>query len=400
MTLADRSIEERWRVGSAVALTLLVQTAVSLQAASVPVMATAIAESRGWSVTWIALYPPILYFAAFIVSFRVPSLLQRLGGMGLALCCLAAGCVGLLALLPDSIALSAVAPLSLGLGYGAMTPASSHILGPRTSPNTAGLVMSIKQSGVPLGAVLAGAILPIFILHLGWQYALIALTLATGAVALVLLPSVAWLSGTEGAAKPVSYRPLEPVRRLFKVRGMMTLLFATLVFTAMQLCLRSFFTVYLVKDLGLNLATAGLAFGVSQAVGIFGQVGWATVSDRLLSPHTVMAIVGSLMTIAAVLTAVIGPGSSVFVVIGVAALFGISAAGFIPVVLGEVARHSPSGQVGAMTSGANLFVISGALLGPLVFGAVSSGLGYPAAFIALALCTLVGTVAVASRSGA
>jgi MFS family permease len=87
-------------------------------------------------------------------------------------------------------------------------------------------------------------------------------------------------------------------------------------------------------------------------------------------------------------------------VIGVAALFGISAAGFIPVVLGEVARHSPSGQVGAMTSGANLFVISGALLGPLVFGAVSSGLGYPAAFIALALCTLVGTVAVASRSGA
>jgi MFS family permease len=351
-------------------------------------------------VTWIALYPPILYFAAFIVSFRVPSLLQRLGGMGLALCCLAAGCVGLLALLPDSIALSAVAPLSLGLGYGAMTPASSHILGPRTSLNTAGLVMSIKQSGVPLGAVLAGAILPIFILHLGWQYALIALTLATGAVALVLLPSVAWLSGTEGAAKPVSYRPLEPVRRLFKVRGMMTLLFATLVFTAMQLCLRSFFTVYLVKDLGLNLATAGLAFGVSQAVGIFGQVGWATVSDRLLSPHTVMAIVGSLMTIAAVLTAVIGPGSSVFVVIGVAALFGISAAGFIPVVLGEVARHSPSGQVGAMTSGANLFVISGALLGPLVFGAVSSGLGYPAAFIALALCTLVGTVAVASRSGA
>ncbi len=85
----------------------------------------------------------------------------------------------------------------------------------------------------------------------------------------------------------------------------------------------------------------------------------------------------------------------------VAAVLGFSAAGFIPVILGEVARHSPPGQVGALTSGANVFVIAGAFFGPLAFGGIGSVLSYRAAFIALAVgaaITAVGLLTTARRA--
>ena len=54
----------------------------------------------------------------------------------------------------------AVAPLVIGLGYGPITPASSHILARTAPPSRMALTFSIKQTGVPAGAALAGAVLP------------------------------------------------------------------------------------------------------------------------------------------------------------------------------------------------------------------------------------------------
>jgi MFS family permease len=177
---------------------------------------------------------------------------------------------------------------------------------------------------------------------------------------------------------------------------MLRLLTAATTFTGAQLCLRSFFTVYLVQKGGMDFATAGLAFSLSQAAGIVGQVSWAVLSDRLLSSHVVMAIVGGVIATAALLTALITPDWPVTAVLVVAILFGGSAAGFVPVVLAEVARRSPAGQVGALTSGASLFLFSGVLLGPLVFGFVLSVAGYAAAFVTLAGFALAASAAAAA----
>ena len=69
-------------------------------------------------------------------------------------------------------------------------------------------------------------------------------------------------------------------------------------------------------------------------------------------------------------------------------LFGFTAAGFIPVLLGAVLASSPVDQAGALTSALNIFLIGGSLLGPLAFGGVAATFGYSAAFVALAaLCT-------------
>jgi MFS family permease len=381
-------------LSAAIAISLIVQTTISLNIASVPVLAPALAASRNWNVGLITFYAPLLCVAGLVSSFAVPKLLQMFGGMGLSLWCLASTAIGLLCLLLPSPFVVVAAPLVIGLGYGAMNPASSQILGPRTSPRTAGLVMSIKQTGVPLGGVAAGFLVPLIALHSGWHSAVLQLVLGSLVLLALCLPTIGWLNGPKAITAQPRYRPLEPLKQLLAIPRMKTLQVASMAFVAMQACLRSFFTVYLVDGLGFDLATAGLAFGMSQAAGIVGQIVWAAASDRLLSAHAVMGIIGVLMTAAAMLTAALTRQSSLYWILAVAMMYGVSAAGFIPVMLGEVARRVPAGQVGALTSGANLFLIAGILTGPLLFGAVVSQAGYPAAFIALAMCTMAASVLV------
>jgi len=55
----------------------------------------------------------------------------------------------------------------VGLGYGPTTPASSVMLVRAAPPALFSLTFSIKQTGVPAGGVLAGAIVPALILAVG-----------------------------------------------------------------------------------------------------------------------------------------------------------------------------------------------------------------------------------------
>jgi MFS family permease len=394
MRLATYAKSSRYEIPAAVAISLAVQTMISLYASGVPVLAPAIAADRGWNVTVIGLYPTVVFIVAILISFQVPDLLVRMGGMGLSLACIGVCAIGMLFLLSLHLALLLLAPILIGCATGAMNPASSQVLGPRTTARTVGLIMSIKQTGVPLGGVAAGALIPVLVLHSGWRLAAVEISVAGCMLVLVLLPTVRWLNG-DAAVKPAAYRPLDPLKQLFAIRGMPTILLASASFNAMQWCLRSFFTVYLVSHLRFGLVAAGVAFSTSQAAGMVGQIGWAAMSDRV-SVHLVMAMIGVLMSVAAFLTASMSPGWPLGAIAVVAAVYGLTAAGYFPVLLGEVARRAPPGQTGALTSGAQLLPLSGAIIGPLAFGGISSASNMPTAFVAAGVCTLLGTLLLAA----
>lgn len=50
---------------------------------------------------------------------------------------------------PSALPLLALAPIVVGLGYGAITPASSEVLARTARPRRMALVFSIKQTGAP-----------------------------------------------------------------------------------------------------------------------------------------------------------------------------------------------------------------------------------------------------------
>jgi|GEM_PF-1413380 len=394
MTTQSQVISRPWELAAALGATLLVQTAISLLIACVPVLAPEIATSRGWNVDLIAFYGPITYAVAFLISFRVPQLLNALGGFGLSLLCVALSATGLLFLLPGPLALAVAVPIAAGAATGAMNPASVEVLGPRTTPRNAAFILSIKQTGVPLGVMVAGAIAPALAVHSGWRTAIVYFAAASAILIAALAPLAGWLNGGPRPARTGSYRPFEPAKALLALPGMRAVALTGAVFCAMQVAFRSFFTVYLVRDLNMNLVTAGLAFSVSQIAGMAGQIGWAVVADRLLPIHQTLGAIGFLIGAAAMITAGLSDHTAAAWVVIVAIVYGATVAGFMPVLFGEVARKAPAGESGALTAGLNLFLIGGSILGPLIFGAVAYGFGYSVAFFVTGLGTFFAIVAV------
>jgi MFS family permease len=379
-----------------ITVTLFVQAVTSLLGAAIPVLAPDIAADRGWNATLIAFYPALVRLMAFITSFKVPHFLDRLGGMGLNLACICISAAGLLCALSPTPIIVILAPLAIGVATAAMNPASSQILASRTPVRMTGFVMALKQTGVPLGTALAGIILPIFVWRFQWQLTVTGLALISGVVAIALIPTSRWLNGSSspsaGPYKARPYKPFDPVKQLLAMRGMPQFLVASMAAGAAQSCLRAFYPVYLVKSVGLDLPTAGMIFGVSQVAGIFGQIVWASLSDRALRPHTTIGLLALTIAIASALSAILSPHWPLVEIAIIAVLFGFGAAGFMPVVLAEIARKAPSGQAGALTSGANVFLFAASGIGPLLYGWVAASLSYPAAFASLAAIAALGGV--------
>src|SRR4051794_27530936 len=286
----------------AIGLALCIQTGISFLAAIVPVIAVDIAESRQWDVNAIAVYLPLVYAAAFAVSFTIPRLLARWGAVPLGILCVGCAAWGELALLAPAWQMVLLTPLMIGLAIGGMNPVTSQILSPHASSRNAAGLTALKQTGVPLGAAAAGLLGPLLVNIWGWRGAVILIGVAMSLMAVSLLPIVRMTARTgRPVAQPVGV--LGPARALLAIPGMGALIAGGIAYVVAQFCQRSFFTVYLVRDVGLTLSLAGLAFTVSQLSGIIGQLFWAALSGRFMTSHTVLAAIGILMATASVATA-------------------------------------------------------------------------------------------------
>src|SRR5690606_13793354 len=141
-------------------ITLAIQSLVAAAALVVPVLAPVLSEASGVGAELVGVYVALVYVGAMAGSLSAGSWVARLGAMrasqwGLGLCA-----AGLLCSLSGQVWLLAVGAVLLGLGYGPITPASSHLLIRTTPSHRMSFVFSIKQTGVPLGGVLAGLLAP------------------------------------------------------------------------------------------------------------------------------------------------------------------------------------------------------------------------------------------------
>lgn len=368
------------------AVTLAIQALVSMAVITVPVMAPALGQALSVSATLVGVYIATVYAAAMLASLSGGALVARYGAIrvsqaGLLLCA-----VGLSVTALRSVAATAVGAVLVGLGYGPVTPASSHLLARSTPAHRMSLVFSLKQTGVPLGGVLAGAVVPV-LLGFGWQAALLWVALATVGCALVAQPLRRELDADRDARQPfVAGQLARPVRLVLAHPELRRLAGCSFVFSIAQLSLTTYLVTYLNATLGYSLVTAGLALSVSQSAGVGGRVAWGFVADRWLGARRMLALLTVLMTIAALSTALLPAGAPAWLVLVVLAAYGMSAIGWNGVYLAEVARQAPAGQASMATGGCLAFTFLGVVLGPPVFGALSGATGsYRAGFAAVAL---------------
>jgi predicted MFS family arabinose efflux permease len=378
------------------AVTLAIQALVSMALITVPVMAPVLARDLGISGALVGIYVGVVYAAAMFSSLSAGAAVRRFGAIrvsqaGLLLC--AAG-IALSAL--GSIWAMAAGAVLVGLGYGPMTPASSHLLSRSTSADRMSLVFSIKQTGVPLGGVLAGALVP-WLLFLGWRNALLVVAAANIACIFVAQPLRRSLDDDREPDRPLVLGSLaQPVRMVLAHPPLRLLAGCSFLFSIVQLSLTTYLVTYLHDVLAYGLVAAGLALSVSQAAGVVGRVLWGYVSDRWMGARRMLAALAALVSVCALLTAALQPTLPALVVLIVLSLFGASAIGWNGVYLAEVAREAPAGQASVATGGTLAFTYLGVVMGPPAFGALSDATGsYRVGFVAVALALVVCLVALA-----
>jgi MFS family permease len=373
-------------VGLAVTLAVQILTATALISPSV--IAPVAAGDLGVAPQSIGLFVSIAYFGAMLSGLATGGLIARFGAF--AVCQLAVVIAGIGLALGKLPVLVAVLPAALliGIGYGFVNPVSSHILARRTPPGVMALVFSIKQTGVPIGGAIAGAVVPTLVLALGWANALAALGAACIAAAFVLLPARAEIadpqSGADaGAARaPFAFRwrravegMIVPIRLALSHPRLRDLAFVSLGYASAQLVFIAYFVSHLTLQLGLSLVTAGFVYAIAHGSGIVGRVVWGAVADHWLSPRATLTLLGALSAACAALTATFSGAWPLAAITAVAMLYGASAVGWNGVFLAEVARCAPPGQVGTATGGTQFFTFGGAMAGPPVFTALVSATG-------------------------
>jgi len=370
-------------------VTLAIQAMVSLAMLALPVMATVVAQALGVPATLAGVFVALGYVGAIISSLASGSAVARYGAIrvsqaGLLLCA-----AGLLVCMVPSPAAMAAGALLIGLGYGPITPASSHLLALTTPVHRMSLVFSVKQTGVPLGGMLAGAIVPGLVLLSGWQAALLAVAAANLLCAVASQPLRAALDADRRPERELTFGSLlQPLHLVLSLRPLARLAAFSFVFSAVQLSLSTYLVTYLHEALAYGLVTAGLALSVAQIGGIVGRIAWGYVSDRWLGARRVLALLAGLMTLCTLGTALLGAQVPLVLVFALLAVFGASAVGWNGVYLAEVARQAPPGMASTATGGTLAVTFFGVVLGPALFGGLAAvGGGYATGFAVLAIPT-------------
>jgi MFS family permease len=210
------------------------------------VLAPEIARDFGVPAKLVGVFVGLLYIGSMTASLASGHFIARRGAIRVSQLCvlLCAAGILLVALLPSSAAaMLAVAPLIIGLGYGAVTPASSELLARTARPDRLALTFSIKQTGVPGGAALAGAVLPALTLAIGWRPALLWVA-ACGVVIAALAQPTRRRLDIIGADRPFSLAALlAPLRVVLRDRRLAELSVVGYIYAAMQMCLMSFLVV-------------------------------------------------------------------------------------------------------------------------------------------------------------
>lgn len=377
----------------AVVITTTVLTYAAMTALFPAAMAPELAAALGVPAAVVGLQISLVYAGAMITSLLGGALTRRMGACRasqIALLLLGGGAA--LAAAP-TLATFALASLMMGLGYGLTNPAASHLLMRFAPAGRRGLIFSVKQSGVPLGGVLAGVCAPSLALMVGWQWALLSLVLLAVAAALLLQTRRAsWDRDRDPRAKWMR-SPFADIHLVWSNRPLRYLSLAGLCFACVQLCLSAFTVTLLVEDLQVGLLQAGLVMSAVQAAGVGGRLLWGWIADLLRSAGAALVMVTSITVAGAVATSLMTPEWPFSMAAITLCVLGFSALGWNGVYLAEVARLAPAGRVASASGGSLFFTFSGVLFGPPAFTALHLLLdSYAHVFAVLAAAAAVGLV--------
>lgn len=388
-------------------VTMLVQAASSAAVLAPTVAAPRLLQQLNLGPSAVGLYIALVYLGAMVATQAAPVLVRRWGPILASQLALLASAAGLLLLALPVLPVAALGAVLSGLGYGPITPASSQMLSRTTDPRHFALVFSIKQTGVPLGGVIAGLMVPPLVAWAEVQgggsgngapaalWATAALCVLAAASAVPLRRALD--AGREPRAPwPGLARLVQPLRYVVQHPVLRAVSLCSFVYSMVQVSLTSYLVSFTTAEWGWTLVAAGAALSAAQTAGVAGRIGWGLVSDRWLGPRRTLLALGLLSLLCGLALPLLGPQAPRAALLAVLCLYGATAVGWNGVYLATVARVVPPEQAAQATGGTLFFTFFGVVLGPPLFGAVGTllhSLAWAYALLALPLLPVLWVLA-------
>jgi len=371
-------------LASALVITLATQSIASVTLLAPTVVIPVAASDLGVPPASIGLFMTAAYVVAIAAGLVTPGFIRRHGPVRLcqAACVLLAA--GLLAGATGHLAMVPLMVLLIGIPYGVVNPVSSQLLARHAPPRAMAMVFSIKQCGVPLGGLLAGAAIPPLLLVSRWEWTFAAIAIGCLVAAVLFQPARSRFDADRDPDAPIRWSGAGgAVAVAWREPRLRELSIGSATYSFVQTSIVTFIVSYLHLELGLSLVAAGLAASAAHVSGVAGRIAWGAVADRVRRPRLILGIVCLLVACLCLAFAALPPAPDRWLVTLVAAITGFTALGWNGVAYAEVARAAPRGDVSLATGGTQFFTFGGALAGPLACSILVGATGRYAPAIAL-----------------
>jgi len=351
-----------------------------------PLIRTELELSAGQFGLFVSAY----YGAQMVCAFPAGALADRIGvGRSLIVAMLILSCGALALSTVSSIPLALMSMALMGFGYSIVNPATARGVLNWFPAEYRATAMGVKQTGVPIGGVLA-AVCGVLASFIGWRYVLLIAAASTIANILLLLPLLRIPRKARGSGPLLPWRELRRViaDRNIRIFGGINVL--------LQIGQGNFFaylTLFL-HDVGrTSQSFASVCLGIAQVSSAAGRIGWGVLCDRLFRGRRarLVTMISIAAAIGLVAMATINPGNVHVMAILLSAILGATIASYAGLTITIASEVSPPERAGT-TVGYNLMNVSfGGVIGPPLFGYAMDYLGgYTAGWILTAALVTVG----------
>ena len=264
-----------------------------------------------------------------------------------------AGAVGLAlgagSLAPGYTALL-VALLLVGMGYSTVQPGGSKSVASWFDASQRGFAMGVRQAGLPLGAALASAVLPLVAEEFGWRA-----TLLTGGF--VALLGAGFFMGCyrrpPTPPAPQDKEPSDPLAAQLRARLRMLREPSTVKITlsgtsliSVQYGVGILTVLHLHQSSSVGASKAALVLAASQGAGVAGRICLAAWSDRSRSGRYAIVLVCMVAVIAGLAVLMTPAGKGPVVASGVFVWLGFFGFGWYGPWVAYVTEAAPPGKTG------------------------------------------------------
>jgi len=183
-----------------------------------------------------------------------------------------------------------------GLGYGSGQTAGTKAVAAAFGPRGRGIAMGIRQSGLPLGGMIAAVLVPALAGAYGWRAGILG---AAGVCALMGLLCFVGLrdvgdtaeDADAGPGRRTDPRPLGArLRGILADAGIRRTTIVAMLLVIGQFCYQGYLALYMVDRFGWSKHLAAALLLAVHGGGVAGRLGWGVLSDRFLGGRRTPAL--------------------------------------------------------------------------------------------------------------